>query len=230
MILNVPAIVLSRRKVGEYDRLAVLLTETHGKLTARFGGVDRPAGKLKALSEPMACGEYRLYFSPKTQQVRVVGGHLRATWPALRRDLPRTMAALCCCEMAAQLLADRQAAAAAYRLLDEALQAIESGGHPWIETAFGLKLLELTGFSLRELPVPPGEGALWSALHDLEFSELAALPQPEAAGRRLRQIVLEHVEAHSERPLKTRLFAESLVPAADAAGARPFMVLREGLA
>lgn len=211
MILNAPAIVLSRRKVGEYDRLAVLLTETHGKLTARFGGVDRSAGKLKALSEPMACGEYRLYFSPKTQQVRVVGGQLRATWPALRRDLPRTLAALGCCEMAAQLLADRQAAGAVYRLLDDALAAIEAGGGPWVETSFGLKLLELTGFSLRELPVPPGDAGLWAALHDLQLGEAAALPPPQASGRRLRQTVLEHVEAHSERALKTRLFAESLL-------------------
>src|SRR5947209_5883411 len=57
MILNAHGVVLARRQVGEYDRLATVFTEDLGKLTVRFVGVARSASKLKALAEPAAWGD-----------------------------------------------------------------------------------------------------------------------------------------------------------------------------
>ncbi len=107
MILNDNAVVLSRGNSGEYGRWAVLLTEGHGLLPVRFVGVNRSAGKLKAISEPMVWGEYRLFFSARSPAVHVTGGRIESTFPSLRADLSRTMIALTLCEMARRLAVER---------------------------------------------------------------------------------------------------------------------------
>ncbi len=210
MILNDWGVVLWRRNVGEFDRLAVLLTENHGRLFVRFGGVNRPAGKLKALSEPLAWCEYRLYFSPRTDSVRVIGGHLESVFSGIRADLSRTLQALSCCEMAMRLVPERVAGPDKYGLLRGALCVLDQGESPWLEAAFGLKLLESCGYALRELPVPPLERELWRALHDAPLEGLAGLPWRPAAGQRFLRVVHDHVEARSQQALRARATAGRL--------------------
>jgi|GEM_PF-608575 len=236
MILNDNAVVLRRGDSGEYSRWAVLLTEGHGLLPVRFVGVNRSAGKLKALSEPMVWGEYRLFFSGRSPAVHVTGGRIESSFPSLRGDLSCTLTALTLCEMAQRLAAERVPCPTKYRLLCRALCLLDqgagrkeirpagtcgtsdtAGASPWLETAFGLKLLEAAGYSLCELPVPPGEGPLWRSLHESPLEGLGDVPWRPEAGRRFRHLVHEHVEAHAERPLRSRdaarrleLFAASL--------------------
>ena len=210
MILNDAAVVLWRRDAGEYDRWAVLLTESHGKLPVRFGGVNRPAGKLKALSEPLVWGEYRLYLSPSAPAARVIGGRIESCFPGLRADFSRTLQALSLCEMALHLVPERSANPAKYRLLCRALCVLDQGESPWLETAFGLKLLDSSGYSLRELPVPPAQRELWRDLHAAPLEGLAGLPWRPAAGQRFLQLVYDHVEAHAARSLRSRGVAARL--------------------
>jgi hypothetical protein len=217
MILNDNAVVLRRGDSGEYGRWAMLLTEDHGLLPVRFVGVNRSTGKLKALSEPMVWGEYRLFFSGRSPAVHVTGGRIESIFPSLRGDLSRTLTALALCEMAQRLTAERVPSPAKYRLLCRALCLLDQEASPWLETACGLKLLEAAGYSLRELPVPPSEGPLWRCLHESPLEGLGDIPWRPEAGRRFRHLVHEHVEAHAERPLRCReverrleLFAASL--------------------
>jgi len=233
VIHNLDAVVLWRRSAGEYDRRVLLLTERHGLLSVRFGGVDRPAGKLKALSEPLVWGEYRLCFSARSQTVRAAGGRIRSCFPSLRADLARTLTALALCELALRLCAERAPCPDKYRLLCRALCLLDQGGvaarsAPWLEAAFGLQLLAAAGWSLSDLPVPPPERALWRALHESDLEDLADLPWEAAAGRRFLQLVREHVEAHAQRPLRAsdmpaRLerFAASLRPRSPILDAAP---------
>ena len=210
MILNDNAVVLRRGDSGEYGRWAVLLTEGHGLLPVRFAGVNRPAGKLKALSEPMVWAEYRLHFSVRSQSVRVIGGRIQSSFPGLRADLSRTLAALSACEMAMRLCAERVPTPAKYRLLARALCVLDQGESPWLETAFGLKLLDYAGYSLKELPVPPAERELWRALHEAPLEGLSGLPWRPDAGRRFLQVVYDHVEANAQCALRSRDAAAGL--------------------
>jgi len=210
MILNDNAVVLRRGDSGEYGRWAVLLTEGHGLLPVRFVGVNRSAGKLKALSEPMVWGEYRLFFSSRSPAVHVTGGSLSSTFPSLRGDLSRTLTALALCEMAHRLATERVASPSKYRLLCRALCLLDQGANPWLETAFGLKLLEAAGYSLSELPMPPPERPVWRALHDAALEDLADIPWRLETSRRFLQVVYDHVEAHAERPLLARKMPQRL--------------------
>ena len=210
MILNDNAVVLRRGDSGEYGRWAVLLTEGHGLLPVRFAGVNRSAGKLKALSEPMVWGEYRLCFSGRSPAVHVAGGRIESSFPGVRADLSLTLTGLALCEMTWRLCAERAPSPAKYRLLCRALCLLEQGASPWLEAAFGLKFLEAAGYSLRELPLPPGQAPLWRSLHESPLEGLGDVPWRPEAGRRFLQVVCDHVEAHAERALRCREVARSL--------------------
>lgn len=214
MISNTPGVVLSRRDLGEYDRLAVIFTEAYGKLPVRFTGVNRAAGKLKALSEPAVWGEYRLHVSPRSEFAKALGGRILASFPDLRGDLDRTVAALACCELLERLTVEHDPNPSKHRLLVAFLAALEESPSPWLPLAFGLRLCELAGFSLRER-APSSCASSWARLHEVEPASLVLLDDAPAAREAGERLLREHVAAHTGRPLKAFEFSDSLtgVPA-----------------
>lgn len=209
MIVNAHGVVLGRRPFGEYDRMATVFTEELGKLSVRFVGVARSASKLKALCEPASWCEYRLHLSPRVDAAKCVGGAIVSTFPGVRADLPRITAALYCCELTDKLTAERDPSAGKFRLLASTLSALESSPSRWLTLAFGLRLMEMAGFSLREKPPKTAE-AVWGELHEREPSELADLPFDRAAAAEARRALESHFEAVAGRPLKVAEFRESL--------------------
>jgi DNA repair protein RecO (recombination protein O) len=212
MIFNAHAIVLARRPSSEYDRLSTIFTENHGKMTVRFVGVTRPLGKLKALSEPIVWGEYRLHLSPRTQLAKCIGGGIVASFPAVRSELSRTLAALYCAELLNELTVDRAPSPESFRLLASTLTSLEASPSRWLTLAFGLRLLEISGFGLREKS-PRGAEEVWSALHRLEPSQLTDVPFDAAVAAEARQKMEAHIESQIDRPLKTVQFRRSLAAA-----------------
>jgi len=209
VILNAHGVVLARRPLGEYDRLATVFTEDLGKLPVRFVGVARSASKLKALAEPAVWGEYRLHVSPRHEIAKCVGGQLVSTFPGVREDLPRVTAALYCCELLDKLTAERAPSPEKFRLLAGTLAALESAPSRWLTLAFGLRLLEHAGFSLRER-APRAAAGVWLELHEREPAELAEVPFDRAAAAEARRLLESHVEAQTGRPLKVAEFREAL--------------------
>jgi hypothetical protein len=209
VILNAHGVVLARRPVGEYDRLAVVFTEDLGKLPVRFVGVARSASKLKALAEPAVWGEYRLHVSPRSEHAKCVGGRIVATFPGVREDLPRITAALYCCELLDKLTAERAPSPEKFRLLCSTLAALEASPSRWLTLAFGLRLMDYAGFGLRER-APRAAAGVWDALHDREPADLAALAFDRNAASEARRLLETHFEAQTGRPLKTAEFREAL--------------------
>ena len=215
MILASGAVVLSRRAFGEHDRLCTLFTEKLGKVPARFVGVNRPRGKLKALSEPGVWGEYRLHLSPRSEFAKAVGGRLSASFPGWREDMERTFDALACCELLEKLTADRAPSPEKYRLLVSTLAALEQSPSAWLLPSFGLRILEAAGFSLRDR-APAAAKGVWDALHDEEPAALAFLPADAAAVSAATRAVDEHSAAHAGRRLRSFEFRDSFPAALEA--------------
>jgi DNA repair protein RecO len=209
MIVNAWGVVLARRDHGEADRLCTIYTENLGKILVRFVGVNKPGRKLKALSEPLTWGEYRLYVSPKTDMGKAIGGQIIGCFPGIREDLGRTVDALSCCELLSALTSERDANSEKYELLTGALNALEHGAGGWVTLAYGLRLLDLAGFGLPERAAA-GDQDLFSALRERPWHELPELPWDAAAASRLSQTLYDHAEAQAGRPLKTRGYAEAL--------------------
>ncbi len=208
MIVNAGSVVLSRRAHGEYDRLCSLYTEEYGKVPVRFVGVNRPRGKMKALSEPGVWGEYRLHLSGRSEFAKGVGGRLRSSFPSWRSDIGRTFDALACCEMLDKTTPDRLPSPEKYRLLCATLVALEESPSPWLVPAFGLRLSDMLGVSLRERPVEAAR-SVWERLHEEEPAALALLAPDPLAEDAVRRLLDEHFAAQAGRRLRAFEFRDA---------------------
>lgn len=172
MIFTDSGIVLLRQDFREADRIIALYTLEHGRINLRLPGVNRAKGKLKALSEPFACGSYRIYARSGNVLGTVTGGKLENIFPAIRRDLKRQTLALHFCELFVRLTPQHQPSPDKYRLLLQALTELEySGPNPAFAPAFTLRLMAAAGFGL-DKPVLHITPQFWQRMHEDEFSSL----------------------------------------------------------
>jgi len=185
-------------------------------------GVNRPHGKLKALSEPLVMGEYRLHMRDAVGAIKdppipgapggasgsvlCVGGALATVFPDMRADLGKLLRGLELCEMMDRLTPVAAPNPEKFTLLCSALAELErartSSGAAWVGAAFALRLLETAGFGVAQLAVSPEHRPLWERLHSADMSEVAELPEDEARLSRLESYLLRSVERVSERPLR----------------------------
>lgn len=203
-------VVLSRRPYGEFDVIATIYTGALGKIPARFIGVRRPKGKLKALAEPMVLGEFRLYVRQGSEWTTATGGRIVDSFPAIRADFDRTCQGLRVCELLNKLVPDRSPNAAKLELAAEALAAIARSASPWLPPAFALRLMALAGFGLGRGKPETIDPGLWSALHEEALALLEERPDDEAQRRRIETRLDRALEELVERPLATTLFTESI--------------------
>lgn len=209
MMMVTEGIALSRRRIREFDRLAMVYTRDHGRLRVRFRGVDRPKAKLRAFTEPFVRCTYRLHLRPGAEVATGAGGAVEKVYPALRADYRSTQEAFYCCELILRLTPEQQPSPAKFDLLAGALEALEAPEHRWVTLAFGLRLLDEAGFSLRGHPpaeVPPES---WASLHDASWSVLRDLPFDAARHRAGTALVSHHILGRLDVHIESERFLQS---------------------
>jgi len=197
-------IVLRRRPLRENDRIVTVFTKDRGKLEVNFKSVRLSRGKLRALSEPVSWGDYRLYLKSGSNFPVCTGGSSLSVFPRIRFDTERLFTALYFCEVVNKLTPAHQASPEKYELLLCALQYLDSadsyipkelglpltsaaasadkvrGLSPWMRRAFTLRALEAAGFGFKHSSVGL-DSRLWEILHDGTWPEVYALEtQPQA--------------------------------------------------
>lgn len=178
MIFTDSGIILFRQEFREADRMVSLYTREHGRLNARLPGVLRAAGKLKAVSEPFACADYRFYVRRGGTVATITGGKINSIFPHIRQDLKRTTLAMHFCELIQRLTPLHQPSEAKYELLLAALTELELGEiNSAFAAAFTLRLMTLAGFGL-EKPVLKISTEFWRRMHEDELSSLV-FSEPE---------------------------------------------------
>lgn len=178
MIFTDSGIILFRQEFREADRMVSLYTREHGRLNARLPGVLRAAGKLKAVSEPFACADYRFYVRRGGMVATITGGKINSIFPRIRQDLKRTTLAMHFCELIQRLTPLHQPSEAKYELLLAALTELELGEiNSAFAAAFTLRLMTLAGFGL-ERPVLKISAEFWRRMHEDELSSLV-FSEPE---------------------------------------------------
>lgn len=178
MIFTDSGIILFRQEFREADRMVSLYTREHGRLNARLPGVLRAAGKLKAVSEPFACADYRFYVRRGGTVATITGGKINSIFPHIRHDLKRTTLAMHFCELIQRLTPLHQPSEAKYELLLAALTELELGEiNSAFAAAFTLRLMTLAGFGL-ERPVLKISAEFWRRMHEDELSSLV-FSEPE---------------------------------------------------
>jgi len=139
-------VVLRTYRLGEADRIVVLLTEEHGKVRAVAKGVRRTSSKFGARLEPLSHVALLLWQGrgdlAVVNQVEVLD-HFRS----VREDLERVGAGLSMAEVADQLSQEGHRDPGLYRMVVGALRALGEPQHDpsIVVPAFFLKVLALEG-------------------------------------------------------------------------------------
>jgi DNA repair protein RecO (recombination protein O) len=140
------AVVLRTYRLGEADRIVVMLTERHGKVRAVAKGVRRTKSKFGARLDPLTHIELLGWQGRGdldiVNQVEVVD-HFRT----VRGDLHRMTCGLSLLEVAEQVSQERHAEPRLYEMLVGALRALDLPDRPTdlLAPAFFLKVLALEG-------------------------------------------------------------------------------------
>ena len=136
-------VVLRTYKLGESDRIVVMLTEENGKVRAVAKGVRKTKSRFGSRLEPLSHVSVLLY---RGRELDIVN-QVESVEPAgpLRNNLDKMTQGLAMLEAVEQITLDREPVPHIYTMLVGALQALASGGSPLVVAAFYWKLLASEG-------------------------------------------------------------------------------------
>lgn len=136
-------IVLRTHKLGEADRIVVLLTRGHGKVRAVAKGVRKTSSRFGARLEPPT--HLQLLFYEGRELDIVTQAETVDHFRAIRDDLDRLTRAVTMLEASDQLALEREANPVLFQLLLGALRALAQRNAPLVVPGFFLKLLAIEG-------------------------------------------------------------------------------------
>lgn len=136
-------VVLRTYKLGEADRIVVILTEHHGKVRAVAKGVRKTMSKFGARLEPLSHVRLLLY---QGRELDIVSqAESVESLAPLVSDLDHLTNGLALVEAVDQMTLDREPAPHVYRMLVGALKTVAERSSPLIVAAFYWKLLASEG-------------------------------------------------------------------------------------
>jgi DNA repair protein RecO (recombination protein O) len=137
-------VVLRTFRLGEADRIVVLVTQGHGKVRAVVKGVRKTKSRFGSRLEPLSHVAVLMYQGRGELEV-VNQAETLDHFRAVREDLDRLSKATSMLEVVDQVAQEREAAPALYRMLVGALRALAARDAPLLMPAFFWKLLALEG-------------------------------------------------------------------------------------
>lgn len=137
-------IVLRTYKLGEADRIVVLLTRGHGKIRTVAKGVRKTKSRFGSRLEPTSHVALQLYEGRELDTVTQTESidHFRA----IRDDLDRLTKASCLLEAVDQLAQEREVNPRLYQMLLGALRALAAHDSALVVPAFFWKALAQEGY------------------------------------------------------------------------------------
>jgi DNA repair protein RecO (recombination protein O) len=137
-------VVLRTYRLGEADRIVVLLTEGHGKVRAVAKGVRKTKSRFGSRLEPISHLSALFY---EGRELDIVSqAETLDHFKAIREDLDRLSRATSMLEAVDQLAQEREANPRLYQMLVNGLRSLAAHNAALIVGAFYWKLLALEGF------------------------------------------------------------------------------------
>src|SRR5436305_1758957 len=136
-------VVLRTYRLGEADRIVVMMTAQHGKVRAVAKGVRKPRSRFGARLEPVSHVAVMMYAGRQLDIVSQAESldHFRA----IREDLDRLTRAMALLEVVDQVAQEREANTQLYQMLVGALRALAARSAPLLVPAFYWKVLAAEG-------------------------------------------------------------------------------------
>jgi DNA repair protein RecO (recombination protein O) len=183
-------VVLRTYKLGEADRIVVLLTSGHGKVRAVAKGIRRTKSRFGGRLEPLNHVELLLYEGRELDIV--TQAEMVEPWRPLHEDLNRLAQGMAMAEATEQVAQEREPSAALYRMLVGALRTLVERSGPLVVGAFYWKLLSLDGASpVLTCCASCGSGPPAAPLVAFDIGEGGALCRACRRGQRLSPAALE---------------------------------------
>ena len=136
-------VVLRTYKLGEADRIVVMLTPGHGKVRAVAKGVRRTKSRIGGRLEPLSHVELLMY---EGRELDIVSqAETIEPWRKLHEDLGCLGQGLAMAEATEQVAQEREPSEALYRMMVGALRALVRQPGPLFLASFYWKLLSLDG-------------------------------------------------------------------------------------
>jgi DNA repair protein RecO (recombination protein O) len=140
------AVVVSRRALGEQDRLVEFYSRDHGKVRGVAKSARRPRSRFVAALEPLTLGELVFFDTGRRELVRVDHFDIVRPFVAVREDLGRLGRGAWMCETLSRLSADRDPHPALFGLLVRSLRGLEGAVAPdRVALCFAARALDLLG-------------------------------------------------------------------------------------
>ena len=136
-------VVLRTYKLGEADRIVVLLTQGRGKVRAVAKGVRKTKSRFGGRLEPLSHVAAQFYEGRELDIV--TQAETIDSFRTIRDDLERTGRAMTLLEVADQVAQEREADVRLYQMLVGALRALAARNSPALVAGFLWKLLSLEG-------------------------------------------------------------------------------------
>lgn len=143
MLYREHGIVLRTYKLGEADRIVVLLTEGRGKVRAVAKGVRKTSSRFGARLEPTSHAALQLYSG--RQLDTVTQAETVDSFGVLRADLARLTKAVALLEAVDQVAQEHEPNPGLYQLLLGGLRRLAAADSPLLVAGFFWKLLALEG-------------------------------------------------------------------------------------
>jgi DNA repair protein RecO (recombination protein O) len=137
-------VVLRTYKLGEADRIVVLLTRGRGKVRAVAKGVRKTRSKFGARLEPTSHVNLQIHEGRGELQL-VTQADTVETFPHIRGDLDRLGRAASILEVVDQVAQEGEENEQLYQMLLGGLRTVEHRDSPLVTPAFFLKLLAADG-------------------------------------------------------------------------------------
>jgi DNA repair protein RecO (recombination protein O) len=137
-------VVLRTHKLGEADRIVIVLSRDHGKIRAVAKGVRKTKSRFGGRLEPPSHVDLLLYQGRELDIV--TQADTLEHFAPVREDFDRLARAVSMLEAADQVAMEREPNIELYRMLTGALRELATRDAPLVVPAFFLKLLALEGF------------------------------------------------------------------------------------
>ncbi len=213
MTHNLRAIVLWTRRSRDADKIVGLFSRQMGRLTVRATSAARATAKFAALTEPFVESDVAVHLRPGQVWGKLVGGQMIRSFPQLRTQMDRSIAASWVCEIMHRLTPEEQASPEKYDLLSETLEAMETAAQFGVlRLAFAIRFLALAGFGVEnrqpwiDLQERFPERAL--GLVDAPLESFCESRWPEPTIKALEQLAGTIVSDHLNRPLHVNRFRQ----------------------
>ncbi len=146
MLYETEGLFLSQMDLGEYDRIATILTRDEGLVKAVVKGARKPLSKLSAITQPYGRATVQMYRGRTLD--RVTQAALLTSYPGIVLDYRRMVYAGFLAELISMLLPIRESNEAVYDFTCLVFKTLESREDPWPIAMWGaMGILARAGFA-----------------------------------------------------------------------------------